>query len=111
MMRGGGGSTGAGAGSSAGGGAVNPTTVALATFVASVVVGATGAGSVTGVGVGAGSVGGAGVATAAIAGVSCFKYCAATNAYAPAGGSISVQSPFVVRTFTAAPFSSRPMTL
>src|SRR6185295_5814209 len=53
------------------------------------VVGATGGGSVTGVGVG--GVGGA----ETIADASCFKYCAATNANAPGGASISIQSPFV----------------
>src|SRR3989442_996645 len=75
----------------------------------SVVVGATDGGSVTVAGVGAGSTG-FGV-TAAITGASCFKYCAATKANAPAGASISVQSPLTETSFTVAPFSSVPMTL
>src|ERR1019366_6924495 len=46
--------------------------------------------------------GGAGVGVGG-ADASCFRYCVATNAYALAGASISVQSPCVVTSFNASP--------
>src|SRR3954454_4785090 len=114
-MRLGGGSSTTGA-ISVSGGALVGTAGAGSTPVEATVVGGsleattTGGASVTAVGTGVGSTG-----TAAIAGVepagSCFRYWAATNANASAGGSISSHSPLVLTCLTASPFFTMPSTL
>src|ERR1044071_5047520 len=57
-------------------------------------------------------VAGSGVAVATdVAGDSCFRYCAATKAYASAGGSICSHSPFAPTSLTASPCFKVPSTL
>src|ERR1035437_9202176 len=101
-----GGGVGAGVGITAGG------SVGAGTTGASVGGGATvgAAATVVAIGVGSGGAGGGGVGAGASAGP-CFRYCAATNANALVGASISVQSPLVVIGFTASPRFKRPITL
>src|SRR5438876_2012674 len=105
-----------------GGGSSTAAAGAVVSSVGALVAGVAGAAGGAGVSVGAATTGGASATVAVLGagsagvvasatGASCFRYCAATNANASAGGSISSHSPLAPISLTVSPCLRVPSTL